>query len=111
MSTPQSQSNNTVLLRDNFTCQTCGATGAEVGGRELMRVGYFTRNDDSVKNSTLDLKMLCPDCDEGFATAKLLPRMNAQELLVQLRRATVADQIEVLKWLSTKYPARGAVNE
>jgi 5-methylcytosine-specific restriction endonuclease McrA len=100
-----------VLQRNNFTCQTCGATGAELGGHELMRVGYVTRNDESVKNSTLDLKTLCPDCDEGFATAKLLPRMNAQELLVQLRSATVADQIEVLKWLSTKYPARGAVNE
>lgn len=104
MSTSQSQSNSAVLLRDNFTCQTCGATGAEVGGRELMRVGYIARNDESVKNLTLDLKTLCPDCDEGFAMAKLLPRMNAQELLVQLRRATVADQIEVLKWLLKKYP-------
>jgi 5-methylcytosine-specific restriction endonuclease McrA len=93
-----------VLQRDNFTCQSCGATGAEVGGRELMRVGYLARNDESVKNSTLDLKTLCPDCDEGFATAKLLPKMNAQELLVQVRRATVTDQIEVLKWLLKKYP-------
>ena len=104
MSIPLSQPNKVVLLRDNFTCQTCGATGAEVGGRELLRVGYLARNDESVKNSALDLKTLCPDCDEGFATAKLLPRMNAQELLVQVRRATVADQIEVLKWLLKKYP-------
>jgi hypothetical protein len=104
MSFPQSELTSAVLLRDNFTCQTCGATGAEVGGRELMRVGYLARNDESVKNSTLDLKTLCRDCDEGFATAKLLPRMNAQELLVQLRRTTVADQMEVLKWLLKKYP-------
>jgi 5-methylcytosine-specific restriction endonuclease McrA len=97
----------TVLQRDNFTCQTCGTTGLEVGGHELMRVGYLARNDESVKNSALDLKTLCPDCDEGFAMAKLLARMNAQELLVQLRRATVADQIEVLKWLLKKYPRRG----
>lgn len=96
----------TILQRDNFTCQTCGATGAEVGGLELMRVGYLARNDENVKNSTLDLKTLCPDCDEGFATAKLLPRMNAQELLTQVRRATVADQLEVLKWLLKKYPKR-----
>jgi 5-methylcytosine-specific restriction endonuclease McrA len=108
MSIPLSQSNNSaVLSRDNFTCQTCGATGAEVGGRELMRVGYLARNDESVKNSALDLKTLCPNCDEGFATAKLLPRMNAQELLVQVRRAAAADQIEVLKWLVKKYPRQG----
>jgi 5-methylcytosine-specific restriction endonuclease McrA len=104
MSFPQSELTSAVLLRDNFTCQTCGATGAEVGGRELMRVGYLARNDESVKNSALNLKTLCPDCDDGLAKAKLLPRMSAQELLVQLRRATVADQLEVLKWLLKKYP-------
>lgn len=100
----------TVLHRDSFTCQACGATGAAVGGRDLMRAGYLVRNDETVKNSTLDLKTLCPDCDEGFANAQLLPRMNAQDLLVQLRRATVADQIEVLKWLAKKY-SRGGENE
>jgi len=92
------------LLRDNFTCQTCGATGAEVGGRELMRIGYVSRNNESVKNSALDLKTLCTNCDEGFATAKFLPRMNARELLIQIRRATGVDQLEVLKWLLKKYP-------
>ena len=76
-----------------------------------MRAGYLARNVLSVKNSTLDLKTLCPDCDDGFATAKLLPRMNAQELLVQLRRASVADQLEVLKWLLKKCPAREASHE
>ena len=100
-----------VLKRHDFTCQTCGATGAEVGGRELMRVGYLARNEESLKNSTLDLKTLCPDCDDRFAKANLLPRMNAQELLVQLRRATVADQVEVLKWLLKKYPVREASHE
>ena len=101
----------TVLQRENFTCQTCGATGAEVGGRALMRVGHLARNDQSVKNSALDLKTLCPDCDDGFATATLLSRMNAQELLIKLRRATAADQIEVLKWLLKKYPVREAAHE
>lgn len=101
----------TILQRNNFTCQTCGATSEDIGGRELMRVGYVTRNDESVKNTTLDLKTLCPDCDDGFATAKLLPRMNAQELLVQLRRATVADQIDVLKWLLKKYPVREVAHD
>ena len=76
-----------------------------------MRVGHIARNDESVKNSALDLKTLCPDCDDGFATTKLLPRMNARELLVQLRRATAADQIEVLKWLLKKYPMREASHE
>jgi len=56
-----------------------------------MRLRYLARNDESIKNSTPDLKTLCPDCDEGFAKTKLLPRMNAQELLVQLRRTAVTD--------------------
>jgi hypothetical protein len=100
-----------ILKRHDFTCQTCGAIGADIGGRDLMRVGYFARNDQSVKNSALDLKTLCPDCDDGIANAKLLPRMNAQELLVQLRRATAADQIEVLKWLRKKHPVRAASHD
>lgn len=93
-----------MLYRDDFTCQACGATSTDIGGQELMRLGYLARNDESIKNSTLDLKTLCPDCDEGFATAKFLPRMNAQELLVQFRRATVTDQLQALKWLLKKYP-------
>jgi hypothetical protein len=84
-----------ILQRDCFTCQTCGASDAE-GGRERMRVGYVVRNDPAVKNSALDLKTLCPDCDDGFAKAKLLPRMNAAQIVAELRRAMRADQLAVL---------------
>ena len=110
MNNSQPLSNSAMLYRDDFTCQACGATSTDIGGQELMRLGYLARNDESIKNSTLDLKTLCPDCDEGFANAQLLPRMNVQDLLVQLRRATVADQIEVLKWLAKKY-SRGDESE
>lgn len=100
----EQQQRQRILKQHDFTCQTCGAKSADIGGRELMRVGHIARNDESAKNSAADLKTLCPDCDDGFAAAKLLPRMNSRELLIQVRRATVADQIEVLKWLLTKYP-------
>lgn len=98
---------NAVLAHDDFTCQACGATGDDVGGNQFMRVGYIARNDRQVKNTDADLKTLCPDCDDGFATATLLPRRNAQELLVELRRATVENQLAVLDWLLKKYPKRG----
>jgi 5-methylcytosine-specific restriction endonuclease McrA len=102
-STNQNQRlHESVLLRDDFTCQTCGATDTDVGVREHMRVGFIARNDPAVKNSTLDLKTLCPDCDDGFETAKLLPRMGAPELIAELRRATVADQLAMRDVLRRK---------
>jgi hypothetical protein len=91
-----------ILRRDDFTCRACGATEADVGGRAHMRVGYIARNDPAVKNSALDLKTLCPDCDDGFATATLLPRMNAAQLVAELRRATQADQRAVLDGCSQR---------
>jgi hypothetical protein len=106
MTAPRQDLEHDVLVRDEFTCQTCGARGEDAGGRERMRVGYVARNDSRVKNSIVDLRTLCPACDEGFANANLLPRMNAQQLLVELRRASVADQIAALDWLLKKYPKR-----
>ena len=71
-----------------------------------MRVGFIPRNDASIILTDADLKTLCPDCDEGFSTATLFPRMNAKALQQEIRRATVSDQLAVLDWLLKKYPQR-----
>ena len=61
-----------------------------------MCVGFIPRNDASLILTDADLKTLCPDCDEGFATATLFPRMNAKDLKKEIRRATDSDQLAVL---------------
>ena len=85
-----------VLRQHDHTCQACGADANDIGGKAKMRVGFIPRNDVSLQLRDADLKTLCPDCDDGFATATLFPRMNAKDLLQEIRRATVSDQLAVL---------------
>ena len=97
-----------ILRQHAHTCQACGAVADDVGGEDKMCVGFIPRNDSSLTLSDADLKTLCPDCDEGFANATLFSRMSATELLNEIRRATVSDQIAILDWLLKKFPQRGA---
>jgi hypothetical protein len=50
-----------------------------------------------------NLRAICSVCNEGLSNISL-PRPDLQKLLVQVRRATIADQLEVLKWLVQKFP-------
>lgn len=95
-----------VLRQHDHTCNACGANASDIGGKSKMRVGFIPRNDSSLVLTDADLKTLCPDCDEGFATATLFPRMNAKDLQKEIRRATVSNQLAVLDWLQKKYPQR-----
>ena len=95
-----------VLLRDDYMCQVCGADASDFGNADKMRVGFIPRNDSSLTLTDADLKTLCPDCDDGLATAALFPRLSATELLKEIRRATAADQLAVRDWLLKKYPQR-----
>ena len=106
-STISQNKNVQTLQRHDYTCQACGADESDVGGKSKMRVGFIPRNDASLTLTEADLKTLCPDCDEGFATATLFPRMAAKYLQKEIRRASVADQLAVLDCLLTKYPQRG----
>jgi len=96
-----------ILVRDQWTCQACGTSVADLARGESMRVGFIVRNGPQAFTDVADLTTLCPDCDEGFATATLPPHMNTTQLLCELRRASVVDQLAVLDWLKKKYPRRG----
>jgi hypothetical protein len=50
-----------------------------------------------------NLRAICSICNEG-ARNLTQDRPTLRKLLIQIRRATGADQIEVLKWLMRKYP-------
>ena len=93
-----------VLQQHDYTCQACGADARDVGGKTKMRVGFIPRNDSSLTLTDADLKTLCPECDDGFATATLFPRMNAKDLLKEIHQAQVSDQLAVLDWSLKKCP-------
>ncbi|MDR0840404.1 MAG: HNH endonuclease [Christensenellaceae bacterium] len=50
-----------------------------------------------------NLRALCSICNEGAANLTL-DRPSHEKLLIQIRRATGADQLKVLEWLVRKYP-------
>lgn len=93
---------NEILQRDGHTCQACGAGREELRRGESMCVGVIARNDKSVTITALDWKTLCPDCDEGIASATLLPRMNARQIIGEFRQLADADKKEVVASLLAK---------
>ena len=54
-----------------------------------------------------NLRAICSVCNEGASNATLT-RPDLQKLLIQVRRATSQDQLEVLLWLIKKFPKQTA---
>jgi len=99
-----------VLDRNGFTCQMCGAVAGEPHPYDLSRktrlhIGHIVDKSQGGTDDASNLRALCSVCNEG-ASNLTLERPSAQKLLIQVRRAKGADQLEVLKWLVRKFPAQ-----
>lgn len=97
-----------VLDRDGFTCQQCGAVAGEPHPydptrKTRLQIGHVIDKSQGGSDEPSNLRALCSVCNEGAANLTL-DRPSLTKLLVQVRRATAADQREVLKWLRTKFP-------
>lgn len=105
-----------VLDRNGFTCQMCGAGAGEPhphdpSRRTRLHIGHIIDKSMGGADEPQNLRAICSVCNEG-ASNITLERPRTAKLLAQLRRATGADQVEILKWLIAKYPlqAREAVD-
>lgn len=101
-----------VLDRNGFTCMMCGAVAGEPHPEDPTRktrlhIGHIIDKSMGGSDAPDNLRALCSVCNEG-AKNLTLDRPSRQKLLIQIRRATGADQIEVLKWIINKYPAEAA---
>ena len=97
-----------VLDRNGFTCQMCGAVAGEPHPYDPTRktrlhLGHIIDKSLGGTDDPANLRAICSVCNEGASNATLT-RPDLQKLLVQIRRATSADQLEVLKWLAQKFP-------
>jgi len=97
-----------VLDRNGFTCQMCGAVAGEPHPYDPTRktrlhIGHIIDKSMQGPDDPSNLRAICSVCNEG-ASNVTLTRPDLQKLLVQIRRATSADQLEILKWLVTKFP-------
>ena len=98
-----------VLDRNGFTCQQCGAVAGEIHPYDPTRktrlhIGHIIDKSMGGTDEASNLRALCSVCNEG-AKNLTLERPSATKLLAQIRRATGADQLEVLKWLMKKFPS------
>lgn len=101
-----------VLDRNGFTCQMCGAVAGEAHPFDPARtvrlhIGHIVDKSMGGGDGPANLRAICSVCNEG-AKNLTLDRPSLQKLLIQVRRATGADQAEVLRWLIRKFPAQAA---
>lgn len=99
-----------VLDRNGFTCQMCGAVAGEphpydVSRKTRLHLGHVIDKSQGGTDDASNLRALCSVCNEG-ASNLTLDRPSAQKLLIQVRRAKGADQVELLKWLIQKFPTQ-----
>lgn len=97
-----------VLDRNGFTCQMCGAVAGEPhpydpARKTRLHIGHITDKSMGGSDDASNLRAICSVCNEG-AKNLTLDRPSQQKLLIQIRRATTADQLAVLRWLTTKFP-------
>ena len=97
-----------VLDRNGYTCQMCGAVAGEPHPYEPSRlarfhIGHIIDKSMGGIDDPANLKALCSVCNEGAANLTL-DRPSHEKLLIQMRRATGADQLKVLEWLIKKFP-------
>ena len=101
-----------VLDRNGFTCQMCGAVAGEPHPYDPTRktrlhIGHIIDKSKGGSDDPSNLRAICSVCNEGAQNATLI-RPDLKQLLIQLRRATSADQLEALKWLITQFPKQAA---
>ena len=97
-----------VLDRNGNTCQMCGAVAGEPHPYDISRntrlhIGHVLDKSIGGTDDPSNLRALCSVCNEGAANLTI-DRPSYDKLLIQVRRATGADQLKVLEWLVKKFP-------
>jgi hypothetical protein len=101
-----------VFERNGFTCQMCGAVASEPhpydpGRKTRLHIGHIIDRSAGGSDDPSNLRALCSVCNEGAQNVTPI-RPDLRQLLVQLRRATSADQLEAMEWLVKKFPSQAA---
>lgn len=86
----------------------CGAVAGEphpddTGRKTRLHIGHIVDKSQGGTDDPSNLRAICSLCNEG-ASNLTLERPSNLKLLAQVRRAKGSDQMELLKWLTQKYP-------
>ncbi|WP_250518458.1 HNH endonuclease [Caballeronia sp. ATUFL_M1_KS5A] len=101
-----------VLERNGQTCQMCGSAAGEPHPYDPTRkvrlhIGHIIDKSKGGSDEPSNLRALCSVCNEGAQNISPM-RPDLKSLIIQVRRATSLDQLEVLRWLIKKFPAQSA---
>jgi hypothetical protein len=105
-----------VLERNGYTCQMCGLAAGDSdpfhpGLKVRLTMGHIIDKSKSGTDRPENLRATCTNCNEGLQNTAP-PKPDRIELLKQVRRATIEDQLHLLDWLETKYAkTRAAVKK
>src|SRR5579864_5596421 len=96
-----------VLERNGYTCQMCGLAAGDPDPFDSTRtvrltMGHIIDKSKGGKDTPDNLRAICTNCNEGLQNTAP-PKPDRIWLLSQVRRATVDDQREILRWLEQKY--------
>ncbi len=96
-----------VLERNGYTCQMCRLAAADPdpfhpGQKVRLAMGHIIDKSKGGRDTPENLRAVCMNCNEGLQNAAP-PKPDRLELLRQVRRATIEDQLHLLGWLETKF--------
>lgn len=96
-----------VLERNGYTCQMCGLAAGDPdpfhpGLKVRLTMGHIIDKSKGGADRPENLHAICTNCNEGLQNTSP-PKPDRIELLKQVRRATVDDQLHLLEWLEQKY--------
>lgn len=96
-----------VLERNGYTCQMCGLGAADPDPYDPSRkvrlaLGHIIDKSLGGGDSPDNLRAVCTNCNEGLQNTAP-PKPDRLQLMRQIRRATVDDQLYALEWLEKKF--------
>lgn len=96
-----------VLERNGYTCQMCGLGAGDPdpfhpGLKIRLVLGHIIDKSKDGPDTPGNLRAVCTNCNEGLQNTSP-PKPDRIELMKQVRRATVDDQLHLLQWLEQKY--------
>jgi hypothetical protein len=96
-----------VLERNGYTCQMCGSAAGDEdpyhpGLKIRLTMGHIIDKSKGGEDTPENLRAVCTNCNEGLQNSAP-PKPDRIELLKQVRRATIDDQLHLLRWLETKF--------
>lgn len=99
-----------VLDRNGFTCQMCGAGAGEPhpfdpSRKTRLHLGHTIDKSMGGTDDPSNLRAICSICNEG--ASNITPdRPSVMKLKAQVRKARADDQLELLRFLTQKFPSQ-----